>query len=121
MQMLLALLSQLLSYSLFVWIIFVAAAFCAARFGGLLGMVAGHVVIAVIVSAIDVRWVTAAMHEPGWDGAPDLDAVFMAGLVLRIFLINILLLPVTVAALNTWRRHHAFGPVCEDRRKTGSM
>jgi hypothetical protein len=105
-HMLFVFVSQLFSYGIFAWVVFVAVAFCAARFGGLLGMFAGHVGIAVIVGVLDVRWVTSAMHSPGWDGTPDMDVVFMVGLVLRILVINTLLLAVTIPALCAWRRHH---------------
>ena len=110
MQVLLLFLSQFLAYGILGWLVFVAVAFCAARFGGLLGMFAGHICIAVIVGVLDVRWVTSAMHAPGWDGAPDMDFVFMVGLVLRIVLINTFLLVVTIPALRAWRRHRTVTP-----------
>jgi hypothetical protein len=43
---------------------------------------------------------------PWLGGTPDMDVVFMVGLVLRILVINTLLLAVTIPALCAWRRHH---------------
>jgi hypothetical protein len=94
----LMLIFQLLSYGLGL-VCFAAIAFVAARFWGLLGMFAGHIVVALTVTFLDVRWVQAAMHAPNWDGTPDMDIVFTIGLLIRIMLINIILLPVTYIAL----------------------
>jgi hypothetical protein len=104
MKLLLWLFLELLSYGPFTWLAFVAIAFCAARYGGLLGMFAGHFVVALIVCILDIRWVTAAMRAPGWDGAPDMDIVFHFGVIVRVLLINSILLAVTFLALRLRKR-----------------
>ncbi|MGV3756600.1 MAG: hypothetical protein ACO1QS_14555 [Verrucomicrobiota bacterium] len=105
MNLLLYLISQLLSYSIFTWIAYVGIAFSAARYFGLLGMFGGHFAVAILVFLLDIRWITTAMKAPGWNGSPDLDIVFMAGLILRILLINTVLMVVTIPALRQWRRN----------------
>ena len=96
---------QILAYSIPTWLCFVAIAFCAARFIGWLGVPLGCFVVAVILYVLDVRWVTAAMNAPGWDGAPDMDMIFMFGVLARVILINAVLLPVTAVGL--WLRHRS--------------
>lgn len=98
---------QLLSYSALSWVAFVAVAFMAARLGGLFGMFAGHLVIAALVIALDLHWVTTAMHAQDWQGTPDMDIIFMIGVIIRIILINSVLLAVTIPALRQWRRMRA--------------
>ena len=60
------------------------------------GILLGQFVVAAIVGWQDVEWVQAEMRKPGWDGAPDLDVIFAIGLLIRIVLINVALLPLTI-------------------------
>lgn len=94
----LTLVLQLASYGLFLGV-FVLIAYYAAFRWGLGGMLAGHVVIAALITFLDVTWVQIAMNVEDWNGAPDMDLVFMVGLLIRIVLTNALLLPVTFVAL----------------------
>jgi len=87
------LISQLASYGIVGWLVFVAIAFVAARLGRFWGVIAGHVLIAVIVAVLDLLWIQAQMHRPGWDGQPDQDAVFKIGVLIRVLLVNTFLLP----------------------------
>ena len=96
---------QLFSYSLITWVTFVAIAFCFARYAGLLGVFIGHIAIAVIIYILDVRWVTAAMRAPDWDGTPDLDMIFFFGFIIRVLLINSVLLAITYWAFRIRRRY----------------
>ncbi|MCE9603746.1 MAG: hypothetical protein K8U03_02460 [Planctomycetia bacterium] len=73
--------------------------FCAARFGGLLGTLGGHVLVACAVVALDVAWIQSEMHNPNWDGAPDADLVFFFGVIVRVVLINTVLLPFAIPIL----------------------
>jgi hypothetical protein len=98
---------QLLSYDPLTWMALIGIAFTAARLGGVLGMFAGHVVIAGIITVLDVRWVTAAMRQPDWNGLPDMDMIFLFGVVGRILLVNAVLLAVTVPALRLRRQARA--------------
>jgi|688.fasta_scaffold594914_2 hypothetical protein len=94
---------KILAYGIPAWGCFVAISFCASRFLGWLGVPLGCFLVAVILYVLDVRWVTAAMNAPGWDGAPDMDMIFVFGVLSRVVLINGVLLPVT--ALGLWLRH----------------
>jgi hypothetical protein len=98
---LLALLSQLLSYSLLAWLTFVAVTLAASAVGRGTGMILGHCLIAAIVVVLDVHWVQAAMASPTYDpnAGPDFDIVFPIGVVIRIILINSVLLQVACAGL----------------------
>lgn len=102
---------QLLSYGPFTWLALVAIAFYAARYGGLFGMFGGHFAVAVIIYILDVRWVTAAMNAPGWDGAPDIDFIFFLGFIVRVLLINSVLLPITYWAFRVRKRSRAISRV----------
>ena len=86
---------QLTSYGILWWLAFVLAAFTFARVGAFRGTIAGQVLIAVLVMCSDIAWIQREMHKPGWDGQPDQDAVFMVGVLIRIILINVCLLPVS--------------------------
>ena len=95
---------EMLSYGP-AWLGFVAVAFLAARFAGLLGVLLGHLLVALAVAALDVQWVQAEMRKPGYDGQPDQDFVFMIGVLVRVILVNTLLLPISALALRTRRRY----------------
>jgi hypothetical protein len=77
------------------WLAFAAATFVLARLGRFWGIVAAQLLVATVVVVLDVRWIQAEMHRPGWDGQPDEDVVFMIGVLIRVLLINTLLLPVS--------------------------
>jgi hypothetical protein len=87
--------TQLTAYGIVWWIAFAAVEFIAARLAGIWGIVAGHLLIAVVIAALDVQWVQSEMHKPGWNGQPDQDFVFVFSVLIRIILVNTLLLPVS--------------------------
>ena len=89
-------LSQLLSYSVHTWLLFLLITIAAAYIGRGCGIVAGHIMIAFAVLWFDVRWIQAEMNSPGWDGVPDLDIIFQIGVLLRVVLINTVLLPLAL-------------------------
>jgi hypothetical protein len=91
--------TQLASYGIPWWLVFAAVSFSAARVGRFRGVIAGQILIAVIVVALDVQWIQAEMRKPEWNGQPDQDIVFMFGVLFRIVLINTFLLPVNIAGL----------------------
>ncbi len=106
MQLIIALFAQLLVYGIAGWLLFVAVAFCGARFGGWLGIIGGHILVAVIIAYLDIRRIQAVMSAPGWNGVPDMDLVFEIGLLLRIVLVNTLLLPISIFAFRQRFLHH---------------
>ena len=65
----------------------------------------GHLLITVAIIALDVIWINIEVSKLGWDGTPDMDAVFVFGVLMRVLLIHPLLLPVDILALRAWRRH----------------
>jgi hypothetical protein len=87
------LISQLTTYGIIAWLVFITIAFLAAYLSRFWGIIAGHILIALIVAALDLHWIHAEMRKPGWDGQPDQDIVFTIGLLIRIILINTSLLP----------------------------
>jgi hypothetical protein len=91
---------QLLSYPLLNWLLFVGIALTASFFGGWIGIIAGHYMIALVVLLLDIDY--AVTHE-----YMDMDIVFTMGVLLRIVLINIVLLPVSAAGLLVRRRRKA--------------
>jgi hypothetical protein len=94
--------SQLASYGEWAWALFIAVAFVAACFVRVRGILLGHLLVAIAVVTLDVRWVRTEMGKPGWDGQPDQDIVFAIGVLLRVVLINGVLLPVSMVGL--WLR-----------------
>ncbi len=92
---------QLMSYSLLNWMAFISVAVLFAYFGKGLGIIAGHLVIAVLVGVFDVIWIQSIMAHPGWEGDPDQDIVFMLGVLLRIVLVNTALIPLSLFTLRT--------------------
>jgi hypothetical protein len=101
--------SQLTSYGVWPWVLFVAIALVAALLLRVPGIFLGHVLVAVAVVIFDVQWIQSEMRKPGWDGQPDQDFVFMMGVAVRIVLINTTLLPVSVLALRLRRSLHRAG------------
>ncbi|HEV8604347.1 MAG TPA: hypothetical protein VGQ99_03215 [Tepidisphaeraceae bacterium] len=95
--------SQLISYGVWPWLLFVGIAFVAAYLLRVPGIILGHALVAIAVVVLDVRWIQSEMRKPGWDGQPDQDFVFMIGVVLRILLINTALLTVSIVALRLRR------------------
>ncbi len=92
--------------SLVFWIsLLIAIAFCATRFLGWWGVPVGGFIVSVIYYVGTVQSVTAAMNEPDWDGTPDMDGIFMIGVLMGIVFINTCLLPVT--AFGLWLRHRS--------------
>jgi hypothetical protein len=85
---------QLLSYG-FWWIAFIPIACAAAKYGKSGGMFAGHIVIAIIIFFLDAAWISSAMAKPDWDpvNGPDMDIAFYIGMCIRIFLVNLTLIP----------------------------
>lgn len=76
------------------WVLFVIIAIFLAWLANVRFVAVLFVVIPCIVVWLDINWVKLAMADPSWDGAPDLDAIFMIGLLLRLFLIITVLLVV---------------------------
>ena len=107
------LLYQLLSYSLLVWLLFVAITAIASFVGRGWGIIIGHIAIALLAMWLDVQWVQSEIAKPDWDGAPDQDIVFIIGVLIRVVLINAILLPVafTCRWLSVRRRSIASQPV----------
>ena len=94
---------QLLSYSAPSWMLFIAIAFCAARYGKRgYWIFLGQILVAIAVAQLDALWVEdvrRARHQ-GPGGVPDMDMLFSFGCLFRAVLINSALLPVT--ALGFW-------------------
>lgn len=90
---------QLLSYSILTWVLFVGVAFLAPRYGRGLGMFVGHLCLATAIATLDVVWIQAEAQQPGWTGEPDHDIVFVAGVLIRVVLVNTALLPISAFGL----------------------
>lgn len=81
---------QILSYG-FWWILFLAVTIFLARLERKRFLVIILLAIPPLVYALDIQWIRSEMAEPDWDGAPDMDIIFMIGMLLRIGLITTLL------------------------------
>jgi hypothetical protein len=106
LQLIFYLFWQLASYSIIAWLAFITIAFFTARYLPWWCIPIGHLIVGVIVYFLDVRWAIAQMRSPGYDPATgvDLDFVFFIGMLMRIFLINTVLLPLSYVGFRM-RRH----------------
>ena len=86
-------LSEIAWYGLW-WLLFVAIAFVSARYFGRRGIIVGVVALAILIYILDIMWITADIKEHPEHGR-DTDFVFLFGVLIRIVLFNIVLLPVT--------------------------
>jgi hypothetical protein len=86
--------SQLTSYSIPSWVVFVAVTYFAARYLPLWGVLVGHLLVGLIVAVLDIHWVQTEATKPDYSRTPDMDIVFHAGVLIRIIAINVILLPV---------------------------
>ena len=104
---------ELASYGLIPWALFFVIACTMTFLFRTPGIFLGHLLIAIAVVVLDVQWVQAEIYAPEWDGQPDQDAIFMLGVLIRIILINLVLLPVNVAVLLLRRFRSAQHSVAE--------
>ena len=89
---------SLLSYGIEWWLVFVAIAYCTARYGFWWCVPVGHLVTAGLILILDVNWAVEERKRPGWSEDPDLDIIFSYGVLYRAVLVNVLLQPVTLLA-----------------------
>ena len=85
------------------WLPFIAIAFCSARFAGCFGILLSVVLIAVALLILDTRWIYDEMQNHPENGR-DADGVFMFGVFLRVVVFNLLLLPVSLVGFWLFRR-----------------
>ncbi len=92
------LLAYILIYGFAALLVFGIPTFLLVRRLGWTGILIAHFLATVIIIITDVTWVQYQMSKPGWDGAPDMDFVFYVGVLMRLFLVNVLiLLPIDIA------------------------
>ena len=101
MQILSFLLWQLLHYGL-AWLAFAGITFFVARYTPWWCVPFGYIAVAITIYWLDAGWVQAEMRKPDWNGTPDLDMIFMFAVLIRIFVVNMLLVPLTI--LGVWLR-----------------
>ena len=85
------------------WLAFIAIAFCTARFAGSCGILLNVGLIAIILCVLDSHWIYDEMQNHPKNGR-DADGIFMFGVLLRIVVFNLLLLPVSLLGLRLFRR-----------------
>jgi hypothetical protein len=103
MQILLYFLYHLLTYGLW-WLAFIGLVFCAARYTPWPCIPLAFLVVAFLIYYVDFTWVQTEMRKPGWNGTPDLDMIFMFGVLVRIVLVSIILTPVAIVGFRFRRR-----------------
>lgn len=83
------------------WLPFVAIAYCSTRCVGWLGFIATLLIVSIVILLIDVDWIFKDMREHPENGR-DADFVFGFGVLCRIVLFNVLLVPIGI--LGRWAR-----------------
>jgi hypothetical protein len=95
--------SALLTMTL--WLVFGALTYCLARYGPWWCIPFGYLAVAVIIDQMHVAWITHEMSRLGWDGEPDMDIIFVYGILAHIGRVWMGLLPITIIAVWLKRRH----------------
>jgi hypothetical protein len=85
-----------LEYEIYYWLVWIPITYFSARKKGFAGIILCHILIAISIFVADVILISQAMAKPNWDGTPDMDFVFMLGMLIRIFAVNIVLLPAAI-------------------------
>lgn len=86
------------------WLPFIAIAYSAARYRGWLGILGGVLLISGAIMFIDMHWIFDDMHNHP-ENERDADGIFMFGVLCRIVLFNLVLLPATITGLKLRARH----------------
>ena len=102
MKLLLVPLYEIIWYGLW-WLPLIAIAYCSTRYLGWLGLVVGGLLASVLIVFVDIHWIFKDMREHPENGR-DADFVFWFGVLCRIALFNVVLLPATIAGLKFWQR-----------------
>ena len=87
--------SQLISYEWGFWLFFLSLAFLASSYFGWPGLFFSLFLLPGIVAGLDFLWIRHEMSQPGWTGQPDMDGVFYFGVLLRILMIGLVVLPIS--------------------------
>lgn len=56
---------ELQSYGILCWLPLIAIAFLASRYGGIAGIVGGHLLVGFVVMVLDGLWIQSEMRTPG--------------------------------------------------------
>lgn len=97
LKLLLVALYEIYWYGLW-WLPFIAIAYCATRYLGWLGFIPTVLIISLMIVFIDVHWIFKDMREHPENGR-DADFVFWFGVLCRIVLFNIVLVPAGIIGL----------------------
>lgn len=103
--------TQLQSYGM-LWIAFVVIAFLGPCKYGFWGLLLGIMANTGITVVSDLHWIQREMSKPDWDGTPDQDIVFVFGVMIRVFLVNFLMIPISLLGL---LRHYYVKEALEDQ------
>ena len=105
------LMAQLECYGM-LWVAYVLIAFLGPRNYGFWGLLLGFMANTGITVVSDLIWIQGEMSKPDWDGTPDQDFVFAIGVMIRIFLVNFLMIPISLLGL---LRHYYVKEALEDQ------
>lgn len=94
---------DLTAYGIVLWALFLAIAFCGTRYLRWFGFLLVPVVITLLVIGLDIHWIFQDMREHPENGR-DADFIFWFGVLCRIVLLNIVLIPVSILGLRLWPR-----------------
>lgn len=123
MELLLLLATQLFSCGVATWLAFATITFACCRTADLIGMLCGHLLIAVIIFVLDAQWIQEQLQAQDSSGPYDIDGAYYIGVFIRVLLINSSLMPLCLWAIYRRRlsaRSEAPHPIPDQRTGNAS-
>lgn len=93
-----------LEYEFYYWIVWCLVTFFTTKRFGLLGLLVAHLVVFLSIAVSDIYLMSEFMEKPEWDGTPDMDILFFLGIVIRVIIVNICLLPIGLIGKHLGKR-----------------
>ena len=81
------------------WIAFIGVVYCATRYGRWFCIPVAFFLVACAVYSVDFNLIAGQMRKPDWNGVPDLDMIFMFGVLVRVVLVSFFLTPVAIVGM----------------------
>ena len=81
---------------MYFWLFWIPITYYLARARGITGIIIAHFIIATSILLTDVVSATETINDHEAINNVDLDAIFALGILIRVFIVNIVLLPLSI-------------------------